>query len=243
MDWPYDFINNVICGDCLEVMKHIPDNSVDLVVTDPPYGISQAGVIHKRSVGMGSRRYDFFDGDSLPMQMLNNTVLPSLRMMIKKLKDNGSIYVWLSHRQIGDIVTLLEANGFRTRPMAWVKTAPPPAPPNTGWASGFEICIYGTLPKRTWNQDRVIMSNVFVADSYRHGNPQKTGHPTQKPISVIGSQIKASSDKGDIILDPFLGSGTTPVAAKQLGRKYIGIEIIPDYCKIAEQRLAQTILI
>ena len=83
------------------------------------------------------------------------------------------------------------------------------------------------------------MKNIFESDSYRHGQPGKVNHPTQKPLAVILPIIQASSNFGDLILDPFAGSGSTLVAAKQLGRRYIGIEISEEYCKIARERLKQ----
>ncbi len=82
-------------------------------------------------------------------------------------------------------------------------------------------------------------------DCYIKASPEEenTGHPAQKPLEITKDIITWCSDKSDLILDPFLGSGTTAVACKQLGRRFIGIEINPDYCKIAEQRLAQEILL
>lgn len=238
MTWP-DHIGKVICGDCLVAMKDIPDGAVDLVVTDPPYGISMKGVTHHRQPGKGSRRYDFFPGDDNFEGTLLNLVLPSLKECLRVVKKTGSIYSWVSHRQLGAVVQLFENHELKTRPLIWRKLVVPPAPPYTGWSNGFELCVYAWPQGRTWNQEKAVMANVFDADSYRHGNPNKNGHPTQKPVSVISPLIRASSAPGDIVFDCFLGSGTTAVAAKQLGRKYIGIEINPDYCKIAEQRLAQ----
>ncbi len=235
------WMNKVVCGDCLELMKELPDNCVDLVVTDPPYAISLLGVTHKRQAGKGSKRLDYFDGDSDWNNMIHNVVVPAIDISISKMTSIASIYIWCSHRSMGHIVSLLEdKHGFSTRPLIWLKKCTPPAPPNTGWSSGFELCVYGYRKGRIWNQKKAIMRNVFEADSYRYGQPGKVNHPTQKPLNIILPLIKASSNSNNLILDPFCGSGTTCVAAKQLGRRYIGMEISEEYCGIARKRLANT---
>jgi site-specific DNA-methyltransferase (adenine-specific) len=82
---------------------------------------------------------------------------------------------------------------------------------------------------------------VLSADNFRHGQPGKLGHPTQKPISIIAPLIRCSASEGEVVLDPFMGSGTTLRAAKDLGRKAIGIEIEERYCEIAAKRMAQEV--
>ena len=84
--------------------------------------------------------------------------------------------------------------------------------------------------------------NVIEADSYRHGQPGKVDHPTQKPLPTASIPIRYSTDPGDLVLDPFMGSGTTLRAAKDLGRRAIGIELSERYCEVAANRMAQEVL-
>ena len=133
-----------------------------------------------------------------------------------------------------------ETRDFKTRILVWSKMYPAPVPPNSGWPSAAELCLYAYPDGRIWN-DTGIRSNVIVADSYRGGQPGKVDHPTQKPPAVIVPLILSSSLEGQTILDPFMGSGTTLRAAKDLGRKAIGIEIEERYCEIAANRLGQEV--
>jgi site-specific DNA-methyltransferase (adenine-specific) len=105
------------------------------------------------------------------------------------------------------------------------------------------LCVYAFRPGRKWTPPTgAKCPNVIEADSYRHGQPGKVGHPTQKPLLTARVPINYSTELGNTVLDPFMGSGTTLRAAKDLGRKAIGIEIEERYCEIAAERLAQEVL-
>lgn len=225
-------------GDCLDVLPTL--EMVDHVITDPPYAISDAGLWHIGRPGKGKRRFDFFDGDTDWVAM-TKLVEDVLRMTLPLMSERGSAYWWVGHREFGPVITIFETAGWKTRFMVWAKAAPSPAPPGSGWGSGAELCVYGFRPGRTWNHTGANPpgSNVLVADSFRHGQPGKVDHPTQKPEAVISPLIMASTSPGDLILDPFAGSGTTGVAAKRLGRRAILIEREERYCDVAARRLAQ----
>lgn len=226
-------------GDCREIMPGLP--KVDLVLTDPPYCVSVAGSAHRGQIGKGVRRLDFFEGDADWKAMLD-VVMQGVRQAVAMLSAVASVYVWCGHRQFGSIVDCLERKGMSTRPLVWAKACPAPAPPGSGYSAGAELCVYGYPPNRTWNGEASSPNSVFRFDSYRHGQPGKVDHPTQKPIGMISTQICLSSNEGDTILDPFMGSGTTLRAAKDLHRKAIGIEIEERYCEIAANRLGQEVL-
>jgi DNA modification methylase len=216
-------------GDCLEVMPML--GKVDAVVTDPPYSVSVAGAQNKSR--KGTRNLDFFAGDD-DWQAMTEAVGQAVALIAQRQPRN--IVVWCGHRQIGRIVGEIEAAGYSTRLLCWKKACPPPAAPGSGFTSAFEQAVYAFRPGRQWNGDQYT-HNVFEADSYRFGQPGKVAHPTQKPLSLIKWNVQLLTDKGDMVLDPFMGSGTTLVACAKLGRKGIGIELDPDYFQIACERV------
>lgn len=203
--WPEDYINQVICGDCLEVMKGIPDGAVDLVVTDPPYGIGfTQRTTGKKIIGddvpFSPRIFDRFD--CIKVLWGANHYQDSL--------PEGSWLIWVKRA----VEVASQKKSYADAEMGWITKHQPV---------------------------RVIrhISDGCIRQGEEHGIVRL--HPAQKPIRVMRWSILQAGE-GEIILDPFLGSGTTAVAAKQLGRKFIGIEINMDYCKKAEDRLRQEVL-
>lgn len=225
-------------GDCREILPKL--NKVDLVLTDPPYAVSIKGLSHAGQAGKGTRNYDFFPMDH-DWPECRKLVLETIAACI--VTDKASFYVWCGHRQFGDLVDWFETNAFSTRFLVWSKLVPVPPPPRSGWPSAAELCIYAYRSGRRWSDSMLPRSNVLVADGFRHGNPGKCGHPTQKPEDIIVPLVRASTSRDEIVLDPFMGSGTTLVAAKKLGRRAIGIEIEKRYCEMAVNRLSQMILL
>jgi len=204
MNYPNDFINKVIQGDCLEVMKDIPDKSIDLVLTDPPYGIEFRSNhrLKKHNKIIGDNRYPIEIFDEL-FRVAKRAVYVFCRWdNLAELPKPKSVLAWVKNNwSMGD---LKHEHGRQ-------------------WEA---ICFY---PQE---EHEFIKRIPDVVTGKRTGNNL---HPTEKPIDVIGKIINANV--GNLILDPFLGSGTTAVAAKQLKRNFIGIEISPEYCKIANERL------
>ena len=214
--------NTIICGDCLEVMKNIPDKSVDLILTDPPYGV----------LGK-TQKWDDIDIKNFTKQWWDLIKL--------KLKLDSSVYVFWSQKYLLEGLQIFQPN----RVLIWHH-------PNLAkltkkmflWT--YDPILYIKFGKPTFQPSFVRSENV---DVFKFAKPQsnwkgenKRFHPASKPIKLIMNFVKISSNKNDLILDPFLGSGTTAVACKQLKRNFIGIEISPEYCKIANERLRQEIL-
>ena len=219
-----EMLNKVIQGDCLEVMKNIPDKSIDLVLTDPPYGMEFRSNHRKE-------KYEKIENDN-NLIWLEDFLKESYRV----LKDNTHIYIYCSFHNIDifkqEVSKLFEVKNI----LVWVKN-------NTGmgdlegdYAPQYEFCIYARKGNKKLNRGRD--SNILYFD--KTGN---INHPTEKPVSLMGFLIKKSTDENDTVLDCFLGSGTTAVACKQLKRNFIGIEINEKYCEIARQRLRQDILL
>jgi len=214
MIWPTDYLNQVICGDCLEVMKGIPDKSVDLVLTDPPYGIG-AG---KGVGGFGSSKSDnhYLDNwdDERPSAVYFKEILRISKTAIifggnfftDLLPVNGCWIVW---DKVGDISF---DNPYGDSELAWTN-----------------------LPQKSVRKYIVIQQGFISVERERF-------HPTQKPVRLFKNILCDYSVNTDIILDPFFGSGTTGVAAKLLGRQFIGIEISEKYCEIARNRIDQTLV-
>lgn len=230
-------------GDCLDVLPTLPHSSIDLVVTDPMFGISMPGITHDKQPGKGSRKFDFFKNDSHDgaLELAKKACDPRWRCFTLE----ASFYVWCGHRQFGPLVEQFEAAGLSTRFMVWAKMHAPPPPPGSGWPSGAELCVFA-YPKegRTWthNGKNPPGNNVITADSFRYGQPGKVSHPTQKRLCVMRPLIAASSKAHDTVCDPFAGSGTTLVAAKEIGRYAIGIELEEKYCELAAERLRQEVM-
>jgi DNA modification methylase len=208
-------INQIICGDCLEVMADWPDGCVDLVLTDIPYNKVNRPSNGLRNLDKGAADSAKFDWGVIS-DMANVAV--------------GSMYIFCGTEQVSLIRATCVGLGMSTRLGIWQKTNPPIMNGQHLWLSAIECCVYAKWPRGTFN--RHCVSPVW------HGPTERQQiHPTQKPLWLFKELIGASSNPTDLILDPFCGSGTTCVAAKKLGRKYIGIDISPEYCEIARKRL------
>lgn len=221
----------LILGDCLDVMPLL--GRFDAVVTDPPYSVSVSGSSYTQSRRKGTRSLDFFAGDD-DWQAMTETVGRAISLAADC--EPLTIVAWCGHRQIGRIVSDLEGRGFSSRLLFWRKTCPAPAPTGAGFTSAVEQAVYAYRKGRSWNGTQYT-HNIFDADSYRFGQPGKVAHPTQKPLSLIEWNIRLLTGDGHVILDPFMGSGTTLVACQRLGRSGTGIEIDPDYFEIACRRV------
>jgi DNA modification methylase len=205
------------CGDCLEVMKGIPDKAVDVVLTDIPYNISQI------SNGLRNLNYGEWDYQTGKEEQWINAIV---RML------SGVVIVFCHKKQFSKIEQILDDSGYSTRTLIWKKPNPTVLNCDKLYIEATELAVYAKKP------------GGFYAPKYKHNvfeypSPVERVHPTQKPVQLFSSLVIDCSQQDSIVLDPFAGSGTTLVAAKQLGRKYVGIEISPDYCKIAEDRLRQ----
>ena len=243
INWYYREENVAIaCGDCLEVMKKIPDESIDLVLTDPPYNISHKGKIFRdyRSGKNGNINMDFGEWD------YNFNITPFLEETKRILKKYGQWIVFCAEQQIGIYRIWLEENGHFKQIIIWEKTNPLPQFRKCGYRQTTEIIMWAYKNNPTKKEQHFNfllqeeMKNIFRFPIC--GGKERTIHPTQKPIKLIEQLLLRHSFKNDLILDPFLGSGTTAVACKNLGRKCIGIEINKEYCDISIKRLRQEVL-
>jgi DNA modification methylase len=218
-------------GDCREIVQTLARPAA--VITDPPYSVSVAGSISDGP--RGTRNLDFFAGDT-DWRAMRAAVVERLSLCADMKPP--TIVAWSGHRQTSYISDALEDRGYATRILVWRKQCPPPATPRSGFSSAVETAVYAYLPGRHWAGGQ-YEPNIYEADALRHGNPDKVGHPTQKPLSLMAWNIRLLVPPGGVILDPYMGSGTTGVAAVQMRHPFIGIEIEERYFHIACRRIAE----
>lgn len=202
-------LNKIIHGDCLEVLKTFPDECIVLVLTDPPYGINA----DKGVGGFGSSKTDkHYEDDwdkNTPQQEVFNEII---RVGKKVVIFGGNFFT-----------DKLPVNGHW---IVWDKKG------DIGFDNPFGDCelAWTNIDKKSVKKYIAIQQGFISEERDRF-------HPTQKPVSLFKKIIEDYSKGGDNVLDPFMGSGTTVVACKQLNRNFIGIEISEKYCKVAEERL------
>ena len=212
-------------GDCLEIMKQIPNGSVDLVLTDPPYNIARENNFST----MGRAGIDFGEWDK------GFDLFSYIDQVARVLNKNGSFVVFNDWKNLGDIAKYAESKRFDTKDMIRLeKSNPMPRNRDRRYITDYECAIWfvKTGAKWTFNrQDEKYQRPKFVASI-------ETGlHPTQKNLFLMESLVKIHSNQTNIVLDPFMGSGTTGVACKNLNRNFIGIEKDEAYFEIARKRI------
>jgi len=248
---PYDCCT-VVCGDCLELMKSLPDGCVDAVIADPPFN--------------AKKNYGPLVDDDKPRDQYLEWLGNFINVVPRVLRSGAALWLMNDTRWIGYCQVLLDKTGMDFRNMVvWPYSNPTPAKkafPKTwrpilfysrGEPSAFnqnaiplnrptlyfnkalassEFChdIWADVPK--------LVGGIFAQEELVTKDDGTFAHLAQMPVKLAGRAIATSTEEDGIILDPFLGSGTTAVAAKKLGRHFLGFEINPDYCKIAEERIA-----
>ena len=214
-------------GDCLQVMKKIEDKSIDLVVIDPPYEIATTGAgLYKQADKQYVKELNSMkDGFS-------EEVLDELCRVMKKI----NIYFFCSQKQIIPLLDyFVKKKKCNWNILSWHKTNPIPACGNkyltdTEFILFFRekgVKVYGSFDtKRTW-----------YVTPLNQSDKKKYGHPTVKPLSILENLVLNSSQKGEIVLDCFMGSGSTGVACVNTNRNFIGIELDKEYFEIAKERI------
>lgn len=223
-------LNKIYNMDCLKGMREMPDNCVDLVVTDPPYVIetSEAGIYKQTDKQYVKELNDMKNGFS-------TEVLDELCRIMKKI----NIYFFCSQKQIIPLLDyFVKGKKCNWNLLTWHKVNPVPACGNkyltdTEFILFFRekgVKIYGTFNTKF----------TYYVTPLNQTDKKKYGHPTIKPINIVNNLIVNSSLENGIVFDPFLGSGTTAVAAIECGRNFIGYELNPDYYEICNKRIEET---
>lgn len=225
-----DMLNTITLGDSYKLIKNIPDRSIDLVIIDPPYNFCTEG----KHTGLFKERKTRYH-DEIENKGLNGNIDLSILEELDRIMKKINIYIWCNKEQIYQYMEHYLTKRCKFEIIIWNKNNPIPTV-NNKYLSDKEYCLYfkegGVILNGTVETKKTVYrSNLNVKDKENYK------HPTIKPLSIIKNFIINSSDKGDIVLDCFSGSGTTCVAAKKLGRQFIGIEIDPEYHKISLDRL------
>lgn len=230
-------------GDCLEYMKKIPTSSVDLIITDPPYNLGK--FMENRDTNLGKMRDNFFGiagWDDLEYKEWKKSMDKFFHQSARVLKDGGAMIVFMAVIKVETMITLAEKNGLYYKTTGiWHKLNPMPRNMNLHFVNSTESWLYFTYKSRTgtFNNDGRVLHD-FVETAVTSNGEKKYGkHPTQKPEALMEHFVSILSNQDNIILDPFMGSGSVGVAALRNNRKFIGIELEEDYFQIASSRIKE----
>ena len=247
--------NVILKGDCIEQLSALADACIDVVFADPPYNLQLSGELtrpnNSRVDGVDDD-WDKFD-DLAAYDEFSRAWLAEVHRV---LTPNGSLWVIGSYHNIFRVGSALQDLGFWIlNDVIWRKTNPMPNFRGRRFTNAHETMIWAAKSQKSkytfnyeamkcLNEDLQMRSDWLLpicnGNERIKGEDGRKAHPTQKPESLLHRVVLASTRVGDVILDPFFGSGTTGAVAKQLGRDFIGIERDPDYIAVAEKRIAQT---
>jgi modification methylase len=245
-------INTIQSGDCIDVMNSLPENSVDLIFADPPYNLQLKGDLHRPDNSRVDAVDDHWDQFS-SFAVYDKFTQGWLKAARRLLKPNGAIWVIGSYHNIFRVGSALQNEGYWIlNDVVWRKSNPMPNFRGKRFTNAHETMIWASKSegaKYTFNYEALKSLNEGIQMRSDWVLPICTGHerlkdehgdkahPTQKPESLLHRIIVGSTNPGDVVLDPFFGTGTTGAVAKMLGREYIGIEREEAYRKVAEKRI------
>jgi len=237
--YPDDYINQIICGDCLEVMKGISNESINLIVTSPPY--NKNGFRGRKDTSKGKGRWQNSNinygeyEDNLPEGEYQKWQINIINKLHKLIKTDGSIFYNHKERRANNIVShplswILKTEAKYWQEIIWNRLST--VDHNINYLSPVNELIFWL----TKNKPKVFKKSGQNTIWNISPKPEKR-HPAPLPLKLVKLCILLTTEKNDIVLDPFMGIGTVAIACKELGRNYIGIEISEEYCEIARRRV------
>ena len=245
--------DSILVGDCIEQLRSLPDKSVDLVFADPPYNLQLGGELLRpdnSKVDAVDDEWDQFESFAAYDRFTREWLTECRRV----LKDEGAIWVIGSYHNIFRLGVAMQDLGFWVlNDIIWRTANPMPTFKGTRFTNAHETLVWAAKSReqkrytfnydalKAFNEDVQMRSDWHLAlctgeERLKDAEGNKA-HPTQKPEALLHRVLLASSKPGDIVLDPFFGTGTTGAAARRLGRHYIGIEREENYARLAEQRI------
>lgn len=233
-------INKIFHKNCLEGLKELPEQSVDLIFTDPPYYQYRAknvkGLKNHKDV-VTEFEFDGFKSEEEYLLFMEDILIECYRVS----KDGASGYLFCGDDFVSYLNKIVVKAGFQFRKVIhWHKTNPFPAIyTRKMYSNSMELIVHFTKGSpKTWNHKEVNKMHNFIETPICMGKERKA-HKTQKPLKVCIPFIEISSNENDLVLDPFMGSGSTAIASLMLNRKFIGFERSDEYCKIIETRFKE----
>lgn len=220
--------------DCYSYISQIPDGSIDLILTDPPYNLSKYSTGNIKLSWRKDINNDLADWDKKifePADLIDD--------FTRILKPTGNIFAFTSYNLLGRWHEVFDPKFDTFQYMVWHKTNPVPKIRRAGFLNSCELIICVWNKGHTWNftnqkEMHNLIESPICMGKERLKNPM---HPTQKPVKVLSHIVKLASNPGDLVFDPFMGVGSTGIAALNLGREFLGFEIDEIYFKAADKRL------
>ena len=206
------------CGDCLELMKDIPDGFVDMVLTDPPYGMAFKSNYRKE-------KYNEIQNDK-SLEWLERYISECYRV----LKNNSAIYCFCSWHNVDVFKQAIEKKFKVKNILIWEKNNTSMGDLKGSYAPKYEMIIFA-------HKGRKLLNGFRYADIIKASRTGNKNHPTEKPVDLLETIIKNSSDENSVVFDGFMGSGSTGVACVNTNRNFIGIELDEGYFQIAKERI------
>ncbi|MCZ8370381.1 MAG: site-specific DNA-methyltransferase [Porphyrobacter sp.] len=246
-------LGRILPGDCIEAMRSLPSASVDLVFADPPYNLQLGGDLARPDgshVDAVTDHWDQFDSMAVYDKFTREWLTEARRV----LKPDGALWVIGSYHNIFRVGSILQDLGFWIlNDIVWRKTNPMPNFKGTHFTNAHETLIWASMGEKsryhfnyramkTLNDELQMRSDWVLpicSGGERLKENGKKAHPTQKPEALLYRVLLATTEKGDVVLDPFFGTGTTGAVAKRLGREWIGCEREDFYRGVAEKRIAR----
>jgi DNA modification methylase len=247
-------INTIIQGDCIDVLKNFSDNSMDLIFADPPYNMQLENALYRPNNTKVDGVDDAWDKFG-SIYEYDDFCIAWLKECRRILKDSGTIWVIGSYHNIFRIGNIMLNLGYWIlNDVTWYKTNPMPNFMGTRFTNATETLLWCSKKKenkkytfnhkimKKYNGDKQMTSvwqiGICIGEERLKGEDGKKAHSTQKPEELLKRVILSTTKQGDVVLDPFFGTGTTGAVAKKLKRNYIGIEREREYIELAQKRIA-----
>ena len=224
----------ILKGDAAELIKKIPDSYVDLILTDPPYNLSPYSTGNIKMTWRKDINNDLAEWDKIDFQPCN-----WIKEFKRILKPTGNIFAFTSYNLVGEWHKAFDPEFDTFQFIVWHKTNPAPKIFKAGFLNSCELIICVWNKGHTWNFISQKEMHNFIETPICMGGERikEPHHPTQKPTKVLKHLIKIASNANDVVFDPFMGVGSTCMAAIEMNRKFIGFEIDKKYFDATQKRL------